>query len=60
MNCSFKVQGVLGLSIFVLVFPYPAVSEVGTGKPGSVGGYGPFVPDGLTFLKWLRFKFQKK
>jgi hypothetical protein len=43
-----KVQGVLGLSIFVLVFPYPAVHEVGTGKPASVGGYYPFVPGGLT------------
>jgi hypothetical protein len=36
-TCSFKAQGVFGLSIFVLVFPYPAVPEVGTGKPASVG-----------------------
>jgi hypothetical protein len=47
-TCSFKAQGVLGLSIFVSVFPYPAVPEVGTGKPASVGGFYPFVPDGLT------------
>jgi hypothetical protein len=47
-TCSFKAQGVLGLSIFVTVFPYPAVPEVGTGKPASVGGFYPFVPGGLT------------
>jgi hypothetical protein len=47
-TCSFKVQGVLGLSIFVLVFPYTAVTEAGTGKPASVGGFYPFVPGGLT------------
>jgi hypothetical protein len=38
-TCSFKAQGVLGLSIFVSVFPYPAVPKVGTGKPASVGGF---------------------
>jgi hypothetical protein len=47
-TCFFKAQGVLGLSIFVLVFPYPAVPEIGTGKPASVGGFYPFVPGGLT------------
>jgi hypothetical protein len=31
-----------------LVFPYPAVPEVGTGKPASVGGFYPFVVGGLT------------
>jgi hypothetical protein len=46
-TCSFKAQGVLGLSIFVLVFPYPAVPEDGTGKPASVGGFCPFVPCGI-------------
>jgi hypothetical protein len=47
-TCSFKAQGVPGLSIVVLVFPYPAVPKVGTGKPASVGGFCPFVPGGLT------------
>jgi hypothetical protein len=45
--CSFKAEGILGLSIFISVFPYPAVHEVGTGKPASVGGFYPFVPGGL-------------
>jgi hypothetical protein len=43
-TCSFKGQGVLGLSIFVSVFPYLAVPDVGTGKPASVGDFCPFVP----------------
>jgi hypothetical protein len=47
-TCSFKAQIVRGLSSFVLVFPYPAVPEVGTGKPASVGGLCPFVPGGLS------------
>jgi hypothetical protein len=47
-TCSFKAQVVLGLSIFVPVFPYPVFPEVGTGKPASVGGFCPFVPDGIT------------
>jgi hypothetical protein len=47
-TCSIKAQGVLGFSIFVSVFPYPAISEVCTGKPASVGGFYPFVPGGLT------------
>jgi hypothetical protein len=46
-TCSFKAQGVHGLSIFVSVFPYPAIPEVGTGRPASVGGFYPFVPGGL-------------
>jgi hypothetical protein len=46
--CSFKAQGVVGLSIFVLVFPYPAIPEVGTRKPALVGGFYPFIPSGLT------------
>jgi hypothetical protein len=25
-TCSFKAKGVLGLSIFITVFPYPAVT----------------------------------
>jgi hypothetical protein len=29
------------------VFPYPAIPEVGTGRPASVGGFYPFVPGGL-------------
>jgi hypothetical protein len=29
-----------------LVFPYPAVHGVGTGKPASEGGFYPFVPGG--------------
>jgi hypothetical protein len=40
--CFFKAQDVLGLSIFVLVFPYPTVPEVGTGKPALVGGFYSF------------------
>jgi hypothetical protein len=47
-TCSSKAQGVFGLSIFVSVFPYPTIPEVGTGKPASVGGFCPFVPGGLT------------
>jgi hypothetical protein len=47
-TCSFKAQGVLGLSIFILVFPYPAIPEVGTGKTALVGGFYPFIPGGLT------------
>jgi hypothetical protein len=47
-TCSIKAQGVLGLSIFVSVFPYPAVPEVGTGKPTLVGGFFPFIPGGIT------------
>jgi hypothetical protein len=47
MTCSFKAQGVLDLSIFVLVFPYPAVPEVGTGKPSSGGEFCPFVSGDL-------------
>jgi hypothetical protein len=47
-TCSFKAQGVPGIFIFFLVFPYPAVPEVGTGKPALVGGFCPFVPGGLT------------
>jgi hypothetical protein len=47
-TCSFKAQGVLGLSIFVSVFPYLAVPEVDTGRPASVGGFCPFVPGSLT------------
>jgi hypothetical protein len=46
-TCSFKAQGVLGLSIFVSVFPYPAVPKVGTGKPALVGGFC-FIPGSLT------------
>jgi hypothetical protein len=47
-TCSFKAQCVLGLSIFVLVFPYPVIPEVGTAKPALVGGFYPLVPGGLT------------
>jgi hypothetical protein len=47
-TCSFKAQGILGFSIFVLVFPYPAVPEVGTGKPASAGGLYAFVSGRLT------------
>jgi hypothetical protein len=47
-NCSFKAKGVLGLSIFISVFPYAAVPEVGTRKPALVGGFFLFVPGGLT------------
>jgi hypothetical protein len=46
-TCSFTAQCVLGLSIFVLVFPHPVVPEVGTGKPTSTGGFCIFVPGGL-------------
>jgi hypothetical protein len=45
---SFKAQVVLGLSIFVLVFPYPVVPEVGIGKQPSVGDFCPVVPGGVT------------
>jgi hypothetical protein len=41
-TCSFKAQGVLGLSIFVLVSPYPAVPKVGAGKSASVGGFSRY------------------
>jgi hypothetical protein len=44
----FKAQVVPGLSIFILVFPYPTVREDSTGKPASVGGFYPFVPGGVT------------
>jgi hypothetical protein len=47
-TCSFKAEGVLGLSIFLLVFPYPRVPEVRTGKPSSVRGFCPFLPGRLT------------
>jgi hypothetical protein len=43
-TCSFKAQGVLGL----FVFQYPAIPEVGTEKPASVGSFYPFIPGGLT------------
>jgi hypothetical protein len=46
-TCSFEAQGVPGPSIFLSVFPYPAIPEVGTGKPATVGGFYPFVPGGL-------------
>jgi hypothetical protein len=45
-TCSFEAQGVPGPSIFLSVFPYPAIPEVGTGRPASVGGFYPFVPGG--------------
>jgi hypothetical protein len=44
---SFEAQGVPGPSILLSVFPYPAIPEVGTGRPASVGGFYPFVPCGL-------------
>jgi hypothetical protein len=46
-TCSFEAQGVPGPSILLSVFPSPAIPEVGTGKPASVGGFYPFVPGGL-------------
>jgi hypothetical protein len=46
-TCSFEAQGVPGLSILLSVFSYPAIPEVGTGMPASVGGFYPFVPGGL-------------
>jgi hypothetical protein len=46
-TCSFEAQGVPGPSILLSVFPYPAIPEVGTGRPASVGGFYPFVPGGL-------------
>jgi hypothetical protein len=46
-TCSFEAQGVPGPSILLWVFPYPAIPEVGTGRPASVGGFYPFVPSGL-------------
>jgi hypothetical protein len=46
-TCSFEAQGVPGSSILLSVFPYPAIPEVGTGRPASVGGFYPFVPGGL-------------
>jgi hypothetical protein len=36
-TCSFEPQGVPGPSILLSVFPYPAIPEVGTGRPASVG-----------------------
>jgi hypothetical protein len=45
---SFKAQGILCLSIVALVFPYPAVPEVGIGRSASVGGFYPSLPGGLT------------
>jgi hypothetical protein len=46
-TCSFEAEVVPGPSILLSVFPYPAIPEVGTGRPASVGGFCPFVPDGL-------------
>jgi hypothetical protein len=49
-TCSFEAQCVPGPSILLSVFPYPAIPEVGIGgigRPASVGGFYPFVPDGL-------------
>jgi hypothetical protein len=46
-TCSFEAQGVPGPSILLSVVPYPAIPEVGTGRPASVGGFYPFVPGGL-------------
>jgi hypothetical protein len=46
-TCSFEAQGVPGPSILLSVFPYPAIPEIGTGRPASVGGFYPFVPGGL-------------
>jgi hypothetical protein len=46
-TCSFEAQGVPGPSILLSVFPYPAIPEVGTGRPASVGDFYPFVPGGL-------------
>jgi hypothetical protein len=46
-TCSFEAQGVPGPSILLSVFSYPAIPEVGTGRPASVGGFYPFVPGGL-------------
>jgi hypothetical protein len=46
-TCSFEAQGVPGPSILLSVLPYPAIPEVGTGRPASVGGFYPFVSGGL-------------
>jgi hypothetical protein len=46
-TCSFEAQGVPGPSILLSVFPYPAIPEVGTGRPASVDGFYPFIPGGL-------------
>jgi hypothetical protein len=46
-TCSFETQGVPGPSILLSVFPYPAIPEVRTGRPASVGGFYPFVPGSL-------------
>jgi hypothetical protein len=46
-TCSFEAQGVPGPSVLLSVFPYPAIPEVGTGRPASVGGFYPYVPGGL-------------
>jgi hypothetical protein len=35
-TCSLEAQGVPGPSILLSVFPYPAIPEVGTGRPASV------------------------
>jgi hypothetical protein len=52
-TCSFEAQGVAGPSILLSVFPYPAIPEVGTGRPASVGGFYPFVPGGLPISKFI-------
>jgi hypothetical protein len=47
-TCSFKPQGVLGLSIFSWVFQHSVLLGVDTEKPVCVGGFCTFFPGGLT------------
>jgi hypothetical protein len=42
-----EAQSVPGPSILLSVFPYPAIPEVGTRRPASVGDFYPFVTVGL-------------
>jgi hypothetical protein len=52
-TCSFKAQSVICLSIFVSVFPYPAVSVVGT--VSHCCGHYPLIPSLSSF--WLMLGF---
>jgi hypothetical protein len=47
---SFEAQGVPGPSILLSVFPYPAIPEFVTGRPGSVCRIYPFVPSAIAFV----------
>jgi hypothetical protein len=49
-TCSFEAQGVPCPSNLLSVFPYPAIPEVGTGRPALVGGFYLCVQISFNFL----------